>query len=300
MRTRITTLLLAAVLLAGCSVRHLVIGRIGSAVAGGGTTFSADDDPDLVGDALPFTLKFIESLIAESPKDVNLLTAAARGFTQYTYGWVDLPDSPAAANGRATRLYLRARDYGLRALSASVPEFPSVIERNPELAIARAQKRDVPALYWTAASWALAIAGSKDDPELLADLPVVDAMIRRAAALDPDYDSGAIDSFLISYEASRSFISSDAGTAARKHFDRAVALSGGASASPYVAAAEAFAIPSQDRGEFESLLGKALAVDVDARPEWRLQNLLAQRRANWLLVHADELFVEQTSQGGAQ
>jgi hypothetical protein len=40
------------------------------------------------------------------------------------------------------------------------------------------------------------------------------------------------------------------------------------------------------------LLKKALAVDPDARPEWRLMNLVMQRRARWLLSREDELFVK--------
>jgi len=40
------------------------------------------------------------------------------------------------------------------------------------------------------------------------------------------------------------------------------------------------------------LLKKALAVDADARPEWRLTNLIMQRRARWLLSREDELFVK--------
>jgi hypothetical protein len=33
-------------------------------------------------------------------------------------------------------------------------------------------------------------------------------------------------------------------------------------------------------------------VDVDAAPEFRLANLIAQRRAAWLRARADELFIE--------
>ena len=40
------------------------------------------------------------------------------------------------------------------------------------------------------------------------------------------------------------------------------------------------------------LLEKALAIDPDARPDERLANLIAQRRARWLLSHTDELFVD--------
>jgi len=48
----------------------------------------------------------------------------------------------------------------------------------------------------------------------------------------------------------------------------------------------------QDRAEFTKLLEQALAVDVERAPEFRLANILAQRRARWLLGRADELFIE--------
>jgi predicted anti-sigma-YlaC factor YlaD len=56
--------------------------------------------------------------------------------------------------------------------------------------------------------------------------------------------------------------------------------------------AETVSVQKQDRAEFQSLLKQALAIDPDARPEWRLENLLMQRRARWLLGRTDELFVE--------
>jgi predicted anti-sigma-YlaC factor YlaD len=51
-------------------------------------------------------------------------------------------------------------------------------------------------------------------------------------------------------------------------------------------------VERQDRAEFENLLKRALAVDPNAAPDMRLANLIAQRRARWLLSHADELFFE--------
>ena len=44
--------------------------------------------------------------------------------------------------------------------------------------------------------------------------------------------------------------------------------------------------------EFERLLNRALAVNADDRPEWRLQNLIVQRRARWLLTRTDDLFAK--------
>ena len=56
--------------------------------------------------------------------------------------------------------------------------------------------------------------------------------------------------------------------------------------------AETVSVGTQNRKEFEQLLKEVLAFDVDAAPEFRLANILAVRRAQWLLARADELFVE--------
>jgi len=300
---RIASLLLLLLLSSGCSsLRTVAVNQLGSAIAEGGATFSSDDDPELVGDALPFSLKLIETLLAKSPDHVGLLVAASRGFTQYGYGWVEPTreeegDRGEAARLRSRRLYLRAREYGMRALAVSIDNIRVRLASNPKAALSLAREKDVAALYWTATAWGLAISSSKDDLDLLADLPVVEALISRASELDPDFESGAIDTFLITFEASRSALSKDAGHRARQHFARAVQRSGGASASPFVAAAEALSIPDQNRGEFEELLTQALAVDADRKPEWRLQNILAKRRAQWLLSHADDLFIESHAGG---
>ena len=64
-------------------------------------------------------------------------------------------------------------------------------------------------------------------------------------------------------------------------------------AGPFVAYAEAVDQARQDRIEFESMLQKALHIDPDARKEWRLANLIMQRRARWLLGRVDDLFPEK-------
>ena len=69
-----------------------------------------------------------------------------------------------------------------------------------------------------------------------------------------------------------------------------MALTKGQLASPFVSLAESVSVPNQDRAEFDSLITRALAIDPDAKPEWRLQNLVSQRRARWLRTREDDLF----------
>ncbi len=71
-----------------------------------------------------------------------------------------------------------------------------------------------------------------------------------------------------------------------------MALTDGQLAQPLVSLAELVAVPEQNREEFEALLHRALAIDLDERPEWRMNNLVSQRRARWLLERTDRLIID--------
>ena len=310
-RSRIGVLpaLAAALLFAGCSIKKMAVNKIGDSMAASGTTFASDEDVELIGDAVPFSLKLMESLLEVNPRHRGLLFATASGFTQYAYAYVqqeadrleseDLTRANAARD-RARRMYLRARGYGIRGLETRHRSFGDSLRANPRSAVQVAAVRDVPLLYWTAAAWGAAISLAKDNPDLVADQPQVEALIDRALELDEAFDAGAIHSFLISYEPSRQGAAGDPGARSRAHFDRAVALTNGLMAGPFVSLAEAVSVPAQDRKEFASLLQRALAIDPDARTEWRLANLIMQRRARWLLSRADELFLDGPMDAGYQ
>lgn len=283
--------------MAGCSVREQVARSMGDVLAGGGDVYAADDDIEFVGLATPFGLKTVESLLAVVPDHRGLLLAAARGFTQYAYVYIQTPAEEAeerdvtaayAQRERARRMYLRARDYGLRGLGLDARN----LRDDAKAALARTTREDVALLYWTGVAWAAAISLGKDDPALVAGLPAMDAIVLRAAALEADFDYGALRSFLVSYELGRPNAAPDAIERSRAHFARAVELSGGLQAGPFVALAESAAVAARDRQEFEALLQRALAVDPDKRADWRLVNRVMQRRAKRLLARADEFFPE--------
>ena len=306
-RTLWLTTLCLAMLGAGCSVKRLAVNKVGDALAGSGTTFASDDDPELIKAAVPFSLKLMESLLAESPRHEGLLLATSRGFTQYAYAFVqedadETEDKDLAAaeemRGRARRLYLRARNYGLRGLDVRHKGFEKALRANAKKAVTVTTVKDVPLLYWTAVSWAAAISLSKDRPDLIGEMPFVEAMMERALALDEAFDYGALQTYFITYEMSRSGGTGDPAVRSRQHFERALALSGGQQAGPMVSFAEAVCVQKQDLKEFESLLKQALAINPDAKPEWRLANLVMQRRAKWLLSRTDQLFLRATPADG--
>ncbi len=293
-------LILAALAVStGCT--RLVASSIGDALAEDSLVYAGDDDVELVGAAIPFGLKTIETLLVQVPQHRGLLTAAARGFTQYAYIYVQLPadeleerDVAAAYDQRtrARRLYLRARNFGLRGLGFEHDDALARLRGEPETALAGMGAEDLETLYWTGIAWSAAIALGKDQPALIADLPVVDAIIARATALDPDFDDGGLHTFLISYEMGRPGGGAEATEIAYRHFQRAVELSRGQRVAPFVAMAESVTVAQRQRRAFEDLLEQALAVDTDGRAEWRLANHVMQRRARWLLARTDTFFLE--------
>jgi predicted anti-sigma-YlaC factor YlaD len=292
-------MLAIAILASGCSVQRFAANKIGDTLAASGTTYSSDDDPELIGAALPFSLKLMESVLASTPEHRALLAATSAGFTQYAYAFVQqeadaiaLDDTDRAwdAWNRARRMYLRARDYGLRGLDVAVPGFSATLRTTAVTAVAQAGAAEVDLLYWTAASWAAAIALGKDDPSLVADLPLVSALIDRALAVDADWDSGAIHSFLVTYEMARPDVVGsfdDRVKNARKHFDQAIALTQGKAAGPYVSWAESVCLPREDRACFEEMLQAAMKINPDDYLATRLANTIFQRRAAWLLANVD-------------
>ncbi len=298
-RVRIGTLaasLLLAASGAGCSVERIATNRIADTLATSGTTYAGDDDPELVGAALPFSLKLMESVLAEAPDHRGLLAATSAAFTQYAWAFVQqegdrlaLTESDQAWESwnRARKLFLRARDYGLRGLEAAHPGFGAALRTDQAQAVGFAGPDEVDLLYWTAVSWAAAIALGKDDPELVADLPKVSALIDRALAVDEDWDRGAIHSFLVTYTMARPDEQADREAAARRHFERAVALTEGRAAAPHLAWVEAICIPREDRDCFDREIAAALAIDPAAEPSLRLANTVMRRRAEWLRDNVD-------------
>lgn len=287
--------------LSGCSMRQYALNRAADALAASGGTFASDDDPELIAEAAPFSLKLMDSLLADNPRHVGLLTAAAKAYTQYAFAFVQqdgeaLEDTDLTRATqrleRARRLYARGWGYALRGLDVAHPQMTAALQADPKQAVRGTAKEDVPLLYWSAAATGAWIGLSKDNPAAVARVPVVEALIDRALELDEAWDAGAIHVFLISYELNRVHHSGDPVARARAHFERAVTLSHGQQAAPFLALAESVAVSIQDRAEFERLLGQALAVDVDAHPEWRLANIVMQRRARWLLSRTDQLFAE--------
>lgn len=276
-------LLLTDMLLSGCSS---MISKVTGGVAEDLTAAILNqNDPETVRDGVPAYLLMLDGLVAGSPNDTALLSAAAELYAAYGVIFVD--DSE-----RARRLTLRAWEYGQRSVcsaNASTCGMAGLHLRDLQVVLETLSRRDGKTLYSFGLSWLAYIQAHADEPGALARLPQATAVMARTRELDPGYRAGQVEMYLAVLHTIRPPALGGDFTAGRAHFKRAIDLTGGKDLSVQVNFARYYARALYDRELHDRILKQVLAADPVA-PDLTLTNTIAQRQAFILLAAADEYF----------
>jgi tetratricopeptide (TPR) repeat protein len=279
-------LLLPAFLLLGC-VQTLAIRTMGGILNYGLEAFNEEGDLKLAESALGSNLKLVESLIKGDPENKELLLMASQGFSAYALGFAE-DDSVE----RARVFYLRAKEYGMRAMLQNSVMRDAISKDVPtfQAALQKLSRDDVPAVFWTAFGWGSYINISRSDVGAIADLPKVLAMMEFVKDRDPSFFYGGAYLILGSVEGSMPKVLGGRPERAKEYFDRALAINGGKFLLTFVYYAKTYAVQTQDQELFESLLQKVDDASLDILPAARLSNAIAKKKAALLRSHINDLF----------
>lgn len=301
-RTKILLSIVALIILNTGCIKKIALNKVaGALTAEGGTVFTGDNDPLLIKDALPFSLKTYESLLASMPENEDLLLATGRTFCMYAYAFIhapadtlsdDLMDEQSLLYIRAKKMYLRAFKYLENAMDLRYPGFKTgfTSDKYKEILV-KTTKEDLDLLYWTGMSWMGAFTADKFDMSLAVNVPKAVAMLERILELDEKYGSGTIHDFFISYRGGMPESMGGDKNQARKHFERSVELSGGRRAGPYISLATTVSVADQNHEEFKELLETSLKIDPEKDPDNTLVNIISQEKAKWLLRNLENYFL---------
>jgi predicted anti-sigma-YlaC factor YlaD len=307
MKKRVLTLVffaaLCIVFISCGSIQKMAMNAVSDMLSGEGSSdvFTGDNDPQLVGDAIPFAIKMYESLLDANPNHQGLMLTTGMMFIMYSNAFVQgpaemLPSSEWKAREdamfRAKQLYLRGLEILYNALEAKYRGFRQAAgnEETFQRFLNNCKKNDVPLLYWAVAGGLAAYSIDLLDFELSARIPEWSAMIHRAYELDPDFNNAALDEFFIIYYGSLPELMGGDPEKAKYHFTRAQEKTGGKSVSAYVSYAQSVCIPAQDYDSFRDNLEKALAINPNDDVSTRLVTIIMQQRARWLLENAWTIF----------
>ncbi len=290
-------------MLSSCSINKMAVNAVSDALTsqGSGNVFTGDNDPELVGDAIPFAIKMYEALLAQNPDHEGLVLMTGSLFVMYANAFVQGPADMLPPGEyvkreeerlRAKNLYLRGSVILEDGLEKKYSGITTAQGDQLEKKLSELEKEDVPVIYWYVAANLSAYAINPMDLALGLRLPQLKMLIDRAYELDPDFNSGALDDFYVLFYSSVPEAMGGNKALAEEHFVKAVEKSKGLSAGPYVSIAGSICVSGQDYPRFKDSLNKALAIDVDADPDNRLVNIISQRKARYLLSMAPRLFID--------
>src|SRR5215468_1461496 len=137
-----------------------------------------ESDMHLAREAAPGLIKTIDGMVIVSPHNEVLLELTAQAYCSYTFGFLEddletlREDDPRyePLRKRATGLYKRCEDYGLRLLHEQNDAFPDAINHDVATLQAAVKKLDddsVPGLFWTGLALASQININRDNLDLV-------------------------------------------------------------------------------------------------------------------------------------
>jgi hypothetical protein len=278
--------LLLAALLTSCSLQVFALRTIDSVFDNAVAAGMAEPDLQLGKGAMEGNLKLLEAVAISDPTNVKFLLLNCEGYTAYAQAYAD--DSAE----RGVLFYGRAEQYGKKALEVrGVP--PSVFRADAaamQAALVQLGRQDVPIVFWTASAWANRVYLQMEDPDALAGLPSINAMMQWVKDRDPGYFYGGPWLYFGTYYSSIPPALGGRPALARENFERAVAASGGRFLMAYVLYARYYAVQAQDEALFTDLLGRVLAAPRDVLPPQSLANAVAKKRAAQLMAEKDTFF----------
>ncbi len=238
-------------------------------------------DVELVCEGAAAYLLMIDSLIESNQTNRDLLLLGVQSYG----GSVAALESCGAPVERLQALADKAKAYGRRLL-AEVLSPGSALTSASELdrALGGLKPGAARDLFWGAYGWLAWIGQQQGSPAAMADLVVVEQLMRRVVELDETVENGGAHLFFgILYGAKPALAGGDP-ERSRTHFRRALELSGRSLLPVQTAYAQTYARMVFDRALHDDLLEEVLAFPLESAPENTLVNQIAKRKARRLLA----------------
>jgi hypothetical protein len=263
-----------------------------------GTSFVNDDDPELIADALPFTIKLYESLIEKDSTNAALLLSTSKLLCLYTQYFVTASlDTTSdqiqrkSTGKRAKKLFLRSREYALKAIDIKKPGMKNALLKGQiDSTLKNLSPADSTSLFWIAASWLGAIGADKTDMPLAMGIKKPLALTRKIIEFNPTFYQGMAHELLGVASANLPKSLGGGLDTAECYFNKAIELSDSSRISTFFLYASLIAEKKNKKDLFISLLERADKIPIESFPQVRLQNVIYKQKSRVLLGTVNSLF----------
>jgi hypothetical protein len=272
---------------AGCAInKKMTVISAASLVEDVARASYKQSDLRVIREGMPAYLMLMDGMVEAWPGSDRLLLAAAQAYSSYATAFVGADDTAFR-----DALLLRAKTYALQALEQRGISAPLTAPfADFERQVGRMTRSDLPYVFWAASCWGSWISAHSDSIAAVAELPHVEALMRRALALDETYYYGGPHIFMGILFASRPPVAGGSLESSRTHFLKAIEIGQGKFLTAYVYYADYYARKAFDRDLFVSVLNKVLETPAGTVPELTLLNTVARQKAEALLGKTDDYF----------
>ena len=284
----------------GCNMVKLTANTTANVLEVAAPGLQQESDPQLAREAAPGQLKTVEGFYMASPGNRKIIKILAKGYCEYAFGFLqddietlEMNNKPAEAAPiakRATGLFLRCMNYGLKLLGSSWDEALRGDLATWEKKVNGAGSDDVTGMFFTALGLASAINLNRDNIDMVAYLPKARMLFERVLKLDEKYFNGGAHMAMGMLLTSQGDAIGGNSAQGRKHFERAIEITGGKYLMPKVLFALNYGVVTGNQKFFHDTLVEVLNTSPAVWPEQRLANELAHIRARRYLSHEKEWF----------
>lgn len=246
--------------------------------------FFMEESPAHAGAAAPGLLMMMDGFIVASPENEDLLLQGATLNCGYAMVFLDYAEPVWAAS-----IHKKGRGYALRATREELPGLADAIAGNDmdalQAELAKVDEEHLPLIYWLGMCWGGRINATKSIEDV-ADLPIVEALMARALEIDETYFfAGGHLLFGMMFAGRTENVGGDPARG-KKHYDRALELTGGRFLLGKVHYAMNYATNVQDPALYIRLLEEVLDSDPDEidDDENRLTNQASRDLARQLMT----------------
>jgi tetratricopeptide (TPR) repeat protein len=266
--------------------KQMTVGSAAILLEGVAKSANKQSDLRVIREGMPAYLMLVDGMVEAVPDNDRLLITAAQAYASFASAFVEDAD-----RDYAIALYAKAKKYALRSLEIRGLKNPVSKPFNEfEAELNNLGKDDVPYIFWTGTCWGSWIRLNLGSMAALAELPRVEALMKRALVLDEQFYYGGPHLFMGIWFASRPKIAGGDLAKSQHHFKKALELSQGKFLITQIYYADQYARKIFDKDLFVSTLEKVLDTPADQIPQLTLLNTVAHKKAKEMLEQVDDYF----------
>lgn len=274
--------------IAGCSMNKFVADHSPPIMDDQKKAFYAETSVKHAFYAGPALLKLVDGLILSSPENQELLLRGAELYCGFAMLLVEDRDRDWAG-----QLYLRGYHYAVRALGLEMPKARGASQmplEKLESVLSQADKKLVPALFWSGMCLGGYIHTGIDDPEAVAEIGRMLVFARVALKLDETFFFAGPHLILGVYYGRVGESLGGNNQKCESHFRRVFEITHRQFPLAKVLYAKTCLVQRQDREKFENILNEVSELEVEDGDPMALIVAASREKARGLLDREDDLF----------